>query len=90
MFESKDTIRAALMGNSIAASTGQLVAPFVSKIAERLVDSDWPALQAAFRTWLAEENFDDKGQQKARLADLTRPLVSSFDPGSHECGKVGP
>jgi len=49
VFESKDTIRAALMGNTIAASAGQLVAPFVSKIAERLVDSDWPASVAPQR-----------------------------------------
>lgn len=43
VFERKDTIRAALMGNSVATSAGQLAEPFVSKIAERLVDSDWPA-----------------------------------------------
>ena len=43
VFERKETIRAALMGNSVAASAGQLVDPFVSKIAERLVDSEWPA-----------------------------------------------
>ena len=43
VFERKDTIRAALMGNSVAASAGQLVDPFVSKIAERLIDSDWPS-----------------------------------------------
>ena len=49
VFESKDTIRAALMGNTIAASAGQLVAPFVSKIAERLVDSDWPSSVAPQR-----------------------------------------
>jgi len=39
------------------------------------IDLEWPALGAAFRTWLAPENFDDQGRQRTRLADLTRPLL---------------
>lgn len=36
-----------------------------------IVDADWPALQSAFRSWLAPGNFDDKGSQKTRLSEWT-------------------
>lgn len=45
------------------------------------VDAEWPALRAAFQAWLAPGNFDDEGQQRTRLADLTRPIVRNRDPG---------
>src|SRR5260370_41161988 len=35
----------------------------------------WPELQAAFRRWLDPANFDAKGQQPTRLADLTGPIL---------------
>jgi len=38
------------------------------------IDAEWPALQKAFLTWLAPDNFDAQGKQKTRLADLTRPI----------------
>jgi RimJ/RimL family protein N-acetyltransferase len=41
------------------------------------IDSDWPALRAAFETWLAPENFDMDGRQKVRLSELTRPLLKA-------------
>ena len=31
------------------------------------IDSEWPALAAAFEQWLAPENFDANGQQRRRL-----------------------
>lgn len=34
-----------------------------------IVDADWPSLRTAFERWLAPENFDPRGRQKARLAD---------------------
>lgn len=37
-----------------------------------VIDRDWPALAQAFQTWLDPANFDNYGQQKARLSDLTR------------------
>jgi RimJ/RimL family protein N-acetyltransferase len=40
------------------------------------IDAEWPALEAAFQTWLAPENFDADGRQKTSLRELTRP-----DPG---------
>jgi RimJ/RimL family protein N-acetyltransferase len=43
-------------------------------------DRDWPALSAAFATWLDPANFDAGGRQKRRLSDLTRPLLVSRDP----------
>ena len=35
-----------------------------------IVDADWPALRESFVRWLAPDNFDGRGQQKARLEDL--------------------
>jgi RimJ/RimL family protein N-acetyltransferase len=37
-----------------------------------MLDGEWPAVQQAFRTWLAPGNFDEAGQQRTSLADLTR------------------
>jgi RimJ/RimL family protein N-acetyltransferase len=37
-----------------------------------IVDSDWPALRAAFARWLDPANFDAAGRQRLRLSDLTR------------------
>lgn len=45
------------------------------------IDAEWPALQAAFQRWLAPDNFDERGRQRVRLADLTRPLIRNRDPG---------
>ncbi|MEM7212775.1 MAG: GNAT family protein [Pseudomonadota bacterium] len=39
------------------------------------VDSEWPALKAAFETWLGPDNFDPDGHQKQSLGDLTRPVL---------------
>jgi RimJ/RimL family protein N-acetyltransferase len=39
-------------------------------------DADWPALDGAFRRWLDAGNFDGRGKQRARLSDLTAPLLS--------------
>jgi RimJ/RimL family protein N-acetyltransferase len=34
------------------------------------IDSEWPALEAAFRTWLDPANFNETGQQRVRLSSL--------------------
>lgn len=39
------------------------------------IDSEWPALEEAFRRWLAPENFDAQGRQKIRLSQLTAPIL---------------
>jgi len=39
------------------------------------IDAEWPALRAAFETWLAPENFDDQGRQRTRLTTLTQSLL---------------
>ena len=39
------------------------------------IDSEWPALREAFLAWLAPANFDDEGQQRTRLSDLTQPIL---------------
>ncbi|MCC6313357.1 MAG: GNAT family N-acetyltransferase [Thermomicrobiales bacterium] len=38
-----------------------------------ILDEEWPRLRAAFAEWLAPENFNADGTQRARLSDLTRP-----------------
>ena len=38
-------------------------------------DGEWLALDAAFRRWLAPENFDAEGRQRMRLSALTAPLL---------------
>ena len=39
------------------------------------IDSEWPALRAAFRAWLAPDNFDAAGQQRRRLGEWTGPIL---------------
>ena len=39
------------------------------------IDAEWPALEAAYRTWLAPGNFDADGRQRVSLAALTAPIV---------------
>ncbi len=51
-----------------------------------LLDREWPSVRAAFRTWLAPENFDAGGRQLRRLADLTAPLVSRMPPDPERPG----
>lgn len=35
-----------------------------------MIDSEWPDIARAFTRWLDDGNFDEKGRQVARLADL--------------------
>jgi RimJ/RimL family protein N-acetyltransferase len=37
-----------------------------------IIDSEWPARARAFQAWLAPDNFDARGQQKASLTDLAK------------------
>ncbi len=39
------------------------------------IDGEWPALKAAFETWLDPANFDAEGRQRQSLSDLTRPVL---------------
>lgn len=39
-----------------------------------ILDHEWPALRANFRTWLAPENFDEQGRQRQSLGELNRTL----------------
>ena len=39
------------------------------------IDSDWPELERAFQHWLDPGNFDGEGRQRARLSDLTAPVL---------------
>jgi len=42
-----------------------------------MIDSEWPAIGAAFRAWLSPENFDADGRQKRRLEEIRADLVPS-------------
>jgi RimJ/RimL family protein N-acetyltransferase len=39
------------------------------------IDSEWPALEAAFTRWLDPANFDAQGRQRVRLSELTAPVL---------------
>ena len=43
-------------------------------------DGDWPAIKQAHETWLDASNFDEEGNQKSSLRDLTAPLRHSAWP----------
>ncbi|MCW1951909.1 MAG: GNAT family N-acetyltransferase [Octadecabacter sp.] len=45
-----------------------------------MTDHEWPALNAAFHTWLSSENFDEAGNQRQALRDLTAPCRVASDP----------
>jgi len=36
-----------------------------------MIDEEWPALDAAYRTWLRPDNFDAHGEQRSQLGALT-------------------
>jgi RimJ/RimL family protein N-acetyltransferase len=40
------------------------------------IDAEWPALEVAYRTWLAPANFDADGRQRASLAAMTSAIVT--------------
>lgn len=42
-----------------------------------IIDSEWPAINAAFTRWLAPENFDTAGQQRISLSTLTEALLKA-------------
>ena len=44
------------------------------------IDREWPAIRAAFETWLDPANFDDEGRQWTGLSTLTRPILVTSDP----------
>ncbi len=43
-----------------------------------MIDSEWPLLKAAFKAWLAPENFDVAGHQKRRLEDIRAELAGEM------------
>ncbi len=45
-----------------------------------IIDKEWPRLNKAFTTWLDPVNFDNNGQQRQRLSDLTAPVRVASDP----------
>lgn len=44
-----------------------------------VIDSEWPELKSAFERWLAPENFDERGRQRARLSDLRGAISGRRD-----------
>ncbi|WP_415274423.1 GNAT family N-acetyltransferase [Aquiluna sp. Uisw_065] len=45
-----------------------------------ILDSEWPQVRSAIETWLASDNFNEEGNQKLRLSDLTSPLLQDSWP----------
>jgi RimJ/RimL family protein N-acetyltransferase len=39
------------------------------------IDGEWPVLERAFLRWLDPGNFDERGNQRLRLSELTAPIV---------------
>ena len=39
------------------------------------IDQEWPALDEAFRKWLAPANFDEQGRQRVSLSKLTGAIL---------------
>lgn len=39
------------------------------------IDQEWPELERAFKQWLDPANFDEMGQQRVRLSDLSGPIL---------------
>jgi RimJ/RimL family protein N-acetyltransferase len=46
-----------------------------------ITDARWPALRAAFETWLDPSNFDADGAQRRRLTDLMDRTIGQETPG---------
>ena len=44
------------------------------------IDTEWHALDRAFRIWLDPANFDASGRQRTSLRDLTRPVLVAEAP----------
>lgn len=42
-----------------------------------VIDTEWPALRAAFESWLAPANFDQGSRQRVSLSALTAPLLQA-------------
>ncbi|KQR76106.1 GNAT family N-acetyltransferase [Rhizobium sp. Leaf341] len=41
-----------------------------------MIDGEWPVINAAFKAWLAPENFDTDGRQRRRLEDLRAEIAA--------------
>lgn len=41
------------------------------------IDQEWPALAAAYQQWLDPANFDEQGQQRCSLGELTAPILKA-------------
>ena len=44
------------------------------------IDAEWPSLKEAYAAWLSPSNFDNAGQQRESLGDMTRLVRVSDDP----------
>jgi RimJ/RimL family protein N-acetyltransferase len=40
-----------------------------------ILDHEWPAIRGSFEAWLDDDNFDETGRQRRRLADLRGPSL---------------
>jgi len=47
-----------------------------------MLDVEWPLIDAAFREWLADSNFDASGRQRVPLSKLTRQAHRRLEGGA--------
>jgi RimJ/RimL family protein N-acetyltransferase len=43
-----------------------------------MIDGEWPVIEAAFKAWLAPENFDKDGRQRRRLEELRAEIAATL------------
>ena len=51
-----------------------------------ILDSEWPALKAAFECWLDPQNFDAAGRQRQSLSNFSRSQRASDRISDHSRG----
>jgi len=51
-----------------------------------IIDGEWPALRAAFTTWLAPDNFEADGLQRRSLSSLTTAVHADKKSNHHGTG----
>ena len=43
-----------------------------------IIDSEWPAIKSSLEAWLSDDNFNEQGQQRKALSEMTKPLVTNW------------
>jgi hypothetical protein len=46
-----------------------------------ILDTEWPAIRPAIKTWLDPQNFDAAGRQRRSLSTMTAAAARDMRPG---------